>query len=252
MGTRRRCGDAWRPESRGRRNRRHQLPRDSLHQLNANNIGSTGIKTLLKTDQCPGNGLISGHGGVGSDLQWPCKRPAIRRMTSQKPHSATVCRPPRPPLDPFCRSFVSRLQVQRLQFSLFSLEFPSSIPSLRCFLCAFGQPAVVHIIVLILPPHPSLPSHLQLYTVKSIHIFHTTVNMGTCDFLSGILTPNGLATCNRDPQVLLSTLFTILGLILMCVLVWYISFVTGKAYPPRPGTKKPTLAQKAKGLLGMN
>lgn len=75
------------------------------------------------------------------------------------------------------------------------------------------------------------------------------ITMGSCDFLSALLTPNGLATCNRNPSVLLSTLFTILGLILMCLLVWYISYVTGKAYPKRPGAKKEGPVQKIKGIL---
>jgi hypothetical protein len=68
------------------------------------------------------------------------------------------------------------------------------------------------------------------------------------EFLRPILTPNALATVQAQPYLLALFLGWLLALILIGVLAWYISFVTGKAYkkPKKEGDKK-----QKKGFLGM-
>jgi hypothetical protein len=56
------------------------------------------------------------------------------------------------------------------------------------------------------------------------------------EFLKPILTPNALATVQANPIILAYLLGWFLALIAVCLLAWYISFVTGKPYkkPKRP------------------
>jgi len=50
------------------------------------------------------------------------------------------------------------------------------------------------------------------------------------EFLKPILTPNALATVQANPILLAYFLGWLLAIIALCLLAWYISFVTGKAY----------------------
>lgn len=63
------------------------------------------------------------------------------------------------------------------------------------------------------------------------------------EFLSPILTPAALRSVQADARPLLTLLLVIIGLALLVGLAFYISFVTGKAYPKKKDAKKG-------GLLG--
>lgn len=63
-------------------------------------------------------------------------------------------------------------------------------------------------------------------------------------FLKPILTPNALATVQANPILLGYALATIGGIIVLCVLSWYIGFQTSKAY------KKPKGQDKKGGKVG--
>lgn len=53
------------------------------------------------------------------------------------------------------------------------------------------------------------------------------------EWLAPLLTPTALASVQADARPLLALLLCLLFIIAMSVLIWYISFATGKAYPKK-------------------
>lgn len=58
------------------------------------------------------------------------------------------------------------------------------------------------------------------------------------EFLAPILTPAALRSVQADARPLLTLLLAIIGLSLLVGICFYISFVTGKAYPKKKVEKK--------------
>lgn len=58
------------------------------------------------------------------------------------------------------------------------------------------------------------------------------------EFLAPILTPTALRSVQADARPLLTLLLVIIGLSLFVSVCFYISFVTGKAYPKKKTEKK--------------
>ncbi len=68
--------------------------------------------------------------------------------------------------------------------------------------------------------------------------------MGAVDFLSGILTPQAFAVVSASPQLLITLILVLISMGALCVLVWYIHFMTEKAYPkPKDKKEKPIWAR---------
>ncbi len=61
--------------------------------------------------------------------------------------------------------------------------------------------------------------------------------MGSVDFLSGILTPQAFAVVSASPELLITLILVLISMSALCLLVWYVHFVTEKAYP-KPKDKK--------------
>jgi hypothetical protein len=61
--------------------------------------------------------------------------------------------------------------------------------------------------------------------------------MGGVDFLSGILTPQAFAVVSASPELLITLILVLISMAVLCLLVWYVHFVTEKAYP-KPKDKK--------------
>lgn len=58
------------------------------------------------------------------------------------------------------------------------------------------------------------------------------------EFLAPILTPTALRSVQADARPLLTLLLVIIGLSMFVGVCFYISFVTGKAYPKKKTEKK--------------
>ena len=68
--------------------------------------------------------------------------------------------------------------------------------------------------------------------------------MGGVDFLSGILTPKAFAVVSASPELLITLVLVWVSMSALCLLVWYVHFVTNKAYPkPKDDKKKPFWAK---------
>jgi hypothetical protein len=72
--------------------------------------------------------------------------------------------------------------------------------------------------------------------------------MGGVDFLSRILTPQAFAVVSASPE-LITLLLVLISMTALCLLVWYVHFVTGKAYPkPKDAKAKPLWKKLGTGL----
>jgi hypothetical protein len=75
--------------------------------------------------------------------------------------------------------------------------------------------------------------------------------MGGLDFLSGILTPRAFAVVSASPELLTTLVLVLISMSALCLLVWYIHFVTGKAYPKKKDDNAKPLWKKLRGKLGI-
>lgn len=73
--------------------------------------------------------------------------------------------------------------------------------------------------------------------------------MGGVDFLAGILTPQAFAVVSASPELLTTLVLVWISMTALCLLVWYVHFITGKAYPkPKDKKAKPLWAKLATRL----
>jgi len=75
--------------------------------------------------------------------------------------------------------------------------------------------------------------------------------MGGLDFLSGILTPQAFAVVSASPELLVTLILVLISMSALCLLVWYVHFVTGKAYPKPKDEKAKPLWKKLGTRLGI-
>jgi hypothetical protein len=73
--------------------------------------------------------------------------------------------------------------------------------------------------------------------------------MGGVDFLSGILTPQAFAIVSASPELLITLILVWISISVLCMLVWYVHFVTEKAYPKPKDKKAKSLWAKLGSIL---